>query len=286
MNTHSIDVTDASFEQDVIEQSRHMPVLVDFWAPWCGPCRSLKPVLEKLAEAYGGRFRLAKLNTDENPRTAQDHGIRSIPNVKAFVDGVMADEFLGALPESQVRQFIDRLLPSPAELLRRQARTQLDNDDAAGALETLQRAAADAPRDDDIQADLAEALLVLGRTQEAEAALRNLNPFAAQSARIAGIVARVRLAVQAAGTGEDDTGLAARVQRDPGDLDARLQLASRLVQAQQYEPALEHLLEIVRRDRKFGDDAGRKTMLSVFSLMTQRDDLVRRYRQMLAAAIH
>lgn len=286
MSTFAKDVTDASFQQDVIEASTEAPVLVDFWAPWCGPCRVLKPVLEKLAGTYDGKFRLAKLNTDENPRTAQAFGIRSIPNIKAFVDGAVADEFMGALPESQVRAFIDRLLPSAAELLRRQGRRALDAGDAAGALAVLEQASVAEPRNDAVIADLADAQLALGRASEAEQTLARLGPLATQDVRIGAIVAKVRLAAQAGTSSEDESALAQRVVANPADMDARLKLAGRLVQRQQFEPALDHLLEIVRRDRNFGDDAGRKTMLSVFSLMAGREDLVRRYRQLLASAIH
>ncbi|PZP54828.1 MAG: thioredoxin, partial [Azospira oryzae] len=121
MGMHSLDVNTSTFQSVVIEGSKKVPVLVDFWAAWCAPCRALKPVLEKLAEEYQGRFLLAKVNTDENQELAMRYGVRGIPNVKAFVDGEVRDEFAGALPESMVRQFIERLLPSEAELLRRRA---------------------------------------------------------------------------------------------------------------------------------------------------------------------
>src|SRR5512138_640548 len=120
MSAYASDVSSANFQAEVIERSREVPVLVDFWAPWCGPCRVLKPVLEKLADQYQGRFRLAKINSDENPNLSAQFGVRSIPNVKAFVDGQLADEFLGAQPESAVRQFIDGLLPTAGDLLQRE----------------------------------------------------------------------------------------------------------------------------------------------------------------------
>ena len=122
MDAYSFDTATETFEIDVLKASEKVPVLVDFWAPWCAPCRVLKPVLEKLAVEYQGRFLLAKVNSDEHPKLSAQFGVRGIPNVKAFVDGKLADEFTGALPESGVRAFIDRLIPTPGEKLRRASR--------------------------------------------------------------------------------------------------------------------------------------------------------------------
>ena len=150
MSTHALDISAANFQREVIDASRAVPVLVDFWAPWCGPCRVLKPVLEKLADQYQGRFRLAKVNSDDNPQLSAQYGVRSIPNVKAFVDGELVDEFLGAQSESAVRAFIDGLMPSPGEILRRQAAARSAAGDAAGALGLLEQAA-EAGHDDAVR---------------------------------------------------------------------------------------------------------------------------------------
>src|SRR5512143_1403184 len=137
MSEHALDVGLADFNQNVLEASKQRPVVVDFWAPWCGPCKSLKPILEKLAAEYGGKFLLAKINSDENQELAARYAVRGIPSVKAFVDGEVVDEFSGALPEGEVRTFLDRLVPSPADELRQHAAAARMAGDIAGALKVL-----------------------------------------------------------------------------------------------------------------------------------------------------
>jgi putative thioredoxin len=282
MSAHASDVSAASFQQDVIERSRQVPVLVDFWAPWCGPCRVLKPVLEKLAAEYDGRFALAKVNSDENQQLSMEYGVRSIPNVKAFVDGRLVDEFLGAQPESAVREFIDALLPTPEQLLRGEAAQRLAQGDADGALALLDQAAS-GRHDDAVLADKIEVLLGLERVEEATAVAAQLGPLATQDPRIGALLARLQFA---GGGAADPAALKARVEADPQDLDARLELARLDVAGQRYESALEQLLEIIRRDRKWNGEAGRKTMLAVFDLLGTDAELVSRYRRQLASALH
>lgn len=283
MAAHSIDVGSDNFQQVVIEGSKRAPVIIDFWAPWCAPCRALKPVLEKLAAEYGGKFTLAKINSDENPQIAAQFGVRGIPAVKAVVDGELVDEFTGALPESQVRAFIERVLPTPSGLARAQARTLIAAGQYADALPVLEHALALDPRNELAKVDKLEALIALERHAEARTVLEDLNPLTLNDARIAALKARLEF------SGEDSTdpgALAERIRHDAKDMEARLALARHHVRTQDYESAFEQLLEIIRRDRKFGDDVGRRTMLELFNLLGNDIPLVKDYRRKLASALY
>src|SRR5215471_1355737 len=154
-----IDTTQDSFTRDVIDASLESPVLVDFWAPWCGPCRVLGPMLEKLEREYGGRFRLVKVNSDQNPDLSAQFGVRSIPYVVAFLDGKPVNAFVGALPESQLRTFIDKIVPNPSELQRRKALHLVEAGDMSGAASSLRSAIALDPDNDAARLDLANLLL-------------------------------------------------------------------------------------------------------------------------------
>jgi putative thioredoxin len=280
MAEHALDVGVADFNRNVVEESRQRPVVVDFWAPWCGPCKVLKPLLEKLAAEYGGKFLLAKINSDENQALAARYGVRGIPSVKAFVDGEVVDEFSGALPEGEVRTFLDRLVPSPVDELRGQADAARVAGDLPGALQRLAEASKLDPAHVGVRLDAAEIMLDLNENEEARRLLENVADDADPRA------AQLRARLQFAGAaGEDVAALRARVAADGSDLDARLKLATVLVAAGQYEAAMDELLEIVRRDRTFGDDIGRKTLLSVFDLLGG-GEVVSRYRRMLASALY
>ena len=221
MGTHTRDVDTNTFESAVIEGSKKVPVIVDFWAPWCAPCRTLGPVLEKLADEYGGRFILAKIDSDENQELSARYGVRGIPNVKAFIGGQVVDEFTGALPESGVRAFIERVVPSPAEELRDSAaRVYAQTRDAEQALDLLAQAEQLDPKNDDVRIDRAAIFADAGRHEEARKLLDNLAPLTQMNERVSALKARLDLAQGAAEAPSDDV-LEARIARDGNDVEAR-----------------------------------------------------------------
>jgi putative thioredoxin len=285
MTIHCTDVSEANFMQEVVKASRRVPVLVDFWAPWCGPCRSLGPILEKLAEEYQGRFRLAKINSDENQALAAQFGVRGIPAVKAVVDGQIANEFTGALPESAVREFIDALLPSPAEPLRQEAQAARARGDADATRKLLLQAIRLDPKHEQARLDLIDVLLDADDLAEAKRLLDEIAEQGKDRNRIDSLAARLALAQGAAG-GADEATLRGKIGAEPADMAARLALANLLALKQDYRGALEALLEIVRRDRAFEDDVGRRTMLQIFSLLGSDSDVVREYRGKLSTLLN
>ncbi len=221
-----IEVTDADFSAEVLEKSLQVPVLLDCWAPWCGPCRSLTPVLEKLAKDYGGRFILAKINTDENPQVAQALRLRSIPLVTLFVGGRPVDQFMGALPEGQVREFLDHHLG-----VGEAAPGEGEAEPEWGPL------------------DEASALIEEGALDQAQALLDSL-PAEARDDRHAKLLARLKLARdKPAG---DPLALMERIAANPKDFEARFALAALLVHAGDFKAAFDQLLEVVLRDKAEG----------------------------------
>jgi putative thioredoxin len=282
-----IDTRQDKFEQDVLLPSRHLPVVVDFWAPWCGPCRALGPVLEKVERDYEGKFRLVKVNSDQNPELAQRYRVRSIPYVVAFVDGKPHDAFVGALSERDVRAFIDRLLPNPSELERRKGARLLAAGDVKGGVTALRAALALNPNNDPARLDLAEALLALDPPglDEAQQVLDGLAPLTRSESRARAIQTRVASQRRIANLPPGDA-LRDRIARDPADLRARMDLAHLYIAERRFELALEQLLAVVERDRRFEDDGARKTMLAVFDLMADQPDVVSLYRRRLAAVLN
>jgi putative thioredoxin len=281
-----MDTTLATFEQDVITASTLAPVLVDFWAPWCGPCKSLGPMLEKLEAEAGGKWKLVKVNVDENQELAAHFQVRSIPHVVAFADGRPVDQFIGVLPEGQLREFIDRLLPQGADAARLDAQAALAEGRRDDAYEALEAALAFDPGFDEARMDRIEMLLEDHRIDEARNEVDLLSPKTTQGidARFNAIKTRLD-AVDAAADLPPTDALEAKVAAAPDDLEARFDLASAFIARRKYAQALEHLLAIVQRDRSFRDDIGRKTMLSVFDLAAHQPELVAQWRRKLSASL-
>jgi putative thioredoxin len=282
----AITATHANFDEVVLRASTTSAVLVDFWAPWCAPCRALAPILDRLATEFAGRLTLVKLNTDEETELAARYGVRGIPNCKLFVGGEVVDEFTGALPERALREFLAAALPSPAAPLLSAAKAKLERKDAGGALAELEQARQLDPSNEDVLLTQVEALLASNRVAEAKGVIGELDSTARpvrDERRHTRLKARVAFAEDASA---DLTTLREKAAATPSDSAAKLAYARALAANGDYEQALAELLAIVRADREFGDDAGRRAMLMVFEALPADSDLVRRYRRELAAAIN
>jgi putative thioredoxin len=281
MSEWTVDVTEQDFESTVVERSHTVPVVIDFWAPWCGPCRALGPVLEKIADEQEGKFILAKVNVDENPALAQAFGIQSIPAVKAVRNGAIAGEFLGAQPEPSVRRFIDQLLPSEVDGLAQEAQ-RLEQAGKMQGAESLYRAALSKETNHPL-ALLGLARILAQRGEEADALtlLGRVPLTVPESALAQQLTAQLRLKQSGANAG-DEQKYRDRLATDPKDHDARFELSQVLAASGRYEEALTELLEIVKKDRQFRDDGARKAMLDIFDVVGQRSELAEHYRSELA----
>jgi putative thioredoxin len=278
-----VDVTRENYAQ-LMEASFEVPVLLDFWASWCQPCRALTPVLVNLAEEYQGKFVLGKLNTEEEQEIAAQFGIRSIPTVKLFRDGRPVDEFLGALPESAVREFLDRHVARASDAEIALARESLAAGDVEQAIMTLQQARESDPENLRVTVALAEAQASNGDAAGAETTLASLPADVRDQAEVVALRNRLYFAAQIA-QAPDASELEARITNNAEDPEALLQLAFRKVVDQDYETAMELLLRLMQTDRNFGDDAGRLGLLKVFEVLGNHP-LVSRYRSRMANLLH
>ena len=268
----SFDVTEADFRQTVLERSLDVPVLLDCWAPWCGPCRNLKPVLEKLAKEYDGRFVLAKLNTDEAPQISAALQIRSIPLVVLFVGGRPVDQFQGALPEGQVRTFLDKHLGeqvSEAEALRAEAAAAADPQDAEMMLQEALRLE---PGNAEVRLDLATRWIDRGEMDGAEKLLTKL-PADQGGERRAALLKRIELARHK--PEGDPAALAARIAANAKDFEARFALAALQAHAGDFNAAFDQLLEVVLRDKAEWREKARLQLVEWFALCTDAEAVSR-----------
>ncbi|HJV61504.1 MAG TPA: co-chaperone YbbN [Albitalea sp.] len=269
-----IDISLQNFEADLINSSMQQPVLLDIWAPWCGPCKSLGPVLEKLEVAYAGRFKLAKLNSDEQPEIAgqlsQMFGVRSIPFCVLFKGGQPVDGFVGALPEGEVRKFLDKHVPSVEELAAdeevQHAEELLAEGDTESALERLQEAVAINPGNDGARFDYLRALLAAGRIEDARRVYEPVAGKVMLDARLAACGHWLAACEKAAGARSPET-LAAAIAANKRDFEARFELAQTHFAAQRFTQAMDELLEIIMRDKSWNDEAARKNYVAILELM-------------------
>jgi putative thioredoxin len=283
-----IDTTTQAFARDVIEESRKRPVLVDFWAPWCGPCKTLSPVIEKAVGATKGAVRLVKMNIDDHPSIAGQLGIQSIPAVIAFRNGQPVDGFIGALPEGQVKAFIDRIagpaLPSgDAELVAR-AETMLADGDPEAAAAVFAEALKANPQSLAASIGLAKALLENGEPERARQTLALLPESAKSDPKVAAIAAQLALAEQTATLG-DAGGLEQRIAANPADHQARFDLALLLNAGGEREAAVDQLLEIMRRERSWQEEKARKQLLQFFEAWGPTDEAAISGRRRLSSML-
>ena len=281
---HIFDVNESNFEQIVIQGSQQRPVLVDFWASWCQPCQMLMPTLARLAEEYAGRFILAKLNTEENQSIATHYGIRSIPNVKLFVGGREVDEFAGALPESAIRDFLDKHIPRESDSEVEAALQAFADGDSAEALSLLQQARQSDPGNTRIALAMAQIHAAAGDPAAAEAVLDSLPAGEQDSAEVSALRSQLLFAKDAPQPGELES-LRARIADNPKDSEAGYKLAMAQVQAGDYASALDQLLALMASDRDYKDGAARQALLRLFDLLGD-DPLVAQARRRLFNLMH
>lgn len=279
------DVTQSNFAALVLENSFNVPVLVDFWATWCQPCRMLTPILQRLAEDYQGAFLLAKVNSDQEQALAAQFGVRGLPTVKVFRNGQAVDELVGVQPEPVYREVIERYRAKPSDQLLARAEAAWQQGKRKQALGLLREAQALEPDNVQVKLALAELLLLDGDTGKAGEILHALPLEVCLEQPASGLLARLEFSEQAKGAPETAK-LEKALQANPGDCALRRQLAARKVIEGDYDAALEQFLQIMRRDPRFDDEAGRKGLLAIFNLLGNDDPRVATYRRRMSVLLH
>lgn len=279
-----VDVTAENFQQIVLQTSMERPVLVDFWADWCEPCKSLMPMLAKLTEEYGGQIILAKVNADEQQPLAEHFSVRSLPTVKLFKGGEAVDEFTGVLPENQIRDFIDKHLVRASDQYLEAAQKMKEQSMFPDAIKILAEGMQIDPQRAELRIALAGVYVEMSQYDEAEEVINTLQDADKDSEEVTALLGRIQFAREAADL-PDEASLRAAIAADERDLEARYQLANVKMLQNNYEEAMEELLTIMRMDRGFKDDIGRTTLLKIFDMLGQ-DKRVSRYRSKMFAMLH
>lgn len=278
-------VTAETFNELVIENSFKQPVLVDFWADWCNPCQALIPVLTKLAEEYNGAFILAKVNSDEQGQLAAQAGVRSLPTVKLFIDGQIVNEFMGALPESEVKKFLEPYIQSATDNYISEAEAAFQEGREQDAMQILNDALAQDPQNGSLKINIAKLLMMKGNAESAGALIDSLSDDDKKRDEATEILAQIKLADKLKEAG-DPKELQARLKANPDDLDARLQMSIYLTASGEYQAAMDLLLSIMMKDRTFKEDAGRQGLIDLFELLGGDNALVKAYRRKMFTLLH
>lgn len=279
-----LNATMATFKQDVAEKSHEIPVLIDFWAPWCQPCRQLAPILESLANEMGGKFLLVKVNTDEEPEIAQAFRIESLPTVFMLVQGQPVDQFVGLMSAEQAREWISRFLPSPAQLLAQEGMALVESDPKSAELKFRQAMELE-PDEDSLKICLASVIVKQGRLDECASIIEQLEKRGFLEPDAERLKSELDLRRSAAESGGVEIARKA-VEADPANLKAQIQLADAFAASQQHRKALEICLSIVQQDFGEGRAEAKATMLKIFDMLGPASELTGEFRRKLATALY
>ncbi len=280
-----INVTEENFTEVVIEGSKKQPILVDYWAEWCNPCQMLIPIVSKLAEEYDGKFILAKINTDEQQQLAQKNGVKSLPTVKLYKDGVAVDEFMGALPEGEVRAFLDKHIAATPNSSYDQGIQAQANGDAELALALFNQALSEDPDNAQLKKDIAQ---VFAEDDNFDSALALINSLSAQQQTATGakeLLTKINMQQRLDKAPPTDE-LEQRMSSDDTDLEAYMLLSDAYAASDRTEDSLTLLLDVMRKDRTFNDDAGRKGLLNLFELLGSEHPLTKTFRRKMFSLMH
>jgi putative thioredoxin len=279
------DVTEADFEELVIEESKKRPVVIDFWSPMCGPCKVLTPILDKIVEEMNGKAALAKVKVDDNQRLAAAFGVQGVPAVKVIKDAKLVTEFVGARPEPEVRAILESVVPSKADELTEQGAQKQKAGDLDGAEALYTQALSAKPGHGGATMGLAYVAIERGDKDEARRLASSIEPGTKEKQLADALLARLELSGECP-SAEDAAAIAEKVKANPDDLDARYEYAQCLAAAGQYQDALENLLGVIERNKAYKDGAAKNLMVKIFGIVGKRSELADTYRDRLANLLY